>query len=244
MRFAAVIWLAVAAAVAQEIPPGTALPVVLSTKINISGAQRGETIVANLAQSVPLPSKTVLRSGARVTGRVLQAGTNRDGSDFARMEFDMVHDNGRDIPVRTSLRVLASPSDVHNAQLPIHGPIGAENEETWTTTQIGGDDVYRGGGHVVHGEKTVGDPVAGGVMAELTALPGTPCATGSQGRRLALWVFGSSACGVYGFPHLYIAAHGDSDPKGEIVLRSFRRRTIPRGSALLLITVEPGPAAK
>jgi hypothetical protein len=223
---------------AQNIPPGTALPVTLFSDVNWKKVQPGQAIVANVAQSVPLPSGARIRAGSPVSGRVLQAGRNADGSSSVRIRFDVVRVDGRELPISTSLRALASPLEVENAKLPIHGPGIAETEATWTTAQIGGDDVYRGGGHVLHGEQVVGEPVADGVLAELIPAAPLGCAEGSGGRRLALWVFASSACGAYGFGKVSIENAGDSNPIGEIVLRGKKNVHLPRGSAMLLMVTE------
>jgi hypothetical protein len=228
---------------AQNIPPGTALPVTLFSDLNSEKIQPGQAIVANVAQSVPLPSGARIRAGSPVTGRVLQAGRNADGSSSVGMKFDMVRVDGRELPISTSLRALASPLEVQNAKLPNQGAVIAETEATWTTAQIGGDDVYRGGGHVVHGEQVVGEPVADGVIAELIPVPPLGCAEGSGGRKLALWVFASSACGAYGFRNVTIANAGDSNPAGEIVLRGKKNVHLTRGSAMLLMVTE-APQAK
>jgi hypothetical protein len=223
---------------AQKIPPGTALPVTLSSDLNAKNIEPGQRIVANVAQNVPLPGGGRIRSGSRVEGRVLKADMNAENSSSLRIRFDVVRVNDRELPIAISLRALASPVEVQNAGLPIHGPVSAETDATWTTSQIGGDDVYRGGGHVVHGERVVGEPVADGVLAELIPVPPLGCAEGSGGRRLALWVFASSACGAYGFGKLTIEAAGDSNPMGDIVLRGKKNVHLPRGSAMLLMVTE------
>ncbi|MGZ4823997.1 MAG: hypothetical protein ACXVZT_05205, partial [Terriglobales bacterium] len=164
------------------------------------------------------------------------------GSSYIRITFDLVRANGRDIPVATSLRALASWWAVQNAQLPTRSPVRGETASTWTTVQVGDDVVYRGGGHVMHADAVVGDPVHGGVLAELTAEPESGCATDSGHRRLALWVFASSACGAYGFGDVRIAHAGNTNPMGEIVLESKKNVQVRAGSGMLLITTE-GPQA-
>ena len=222
---------------AQEIPPGIALPVRLNTKLDEKTAMSGQRISASIAQDVPLPSGGKIRAGSSVNGRVLQAGRKGDGSSYLRLRFDSVHSNGRDIAITTSLRALAPPRDVRDAQLPDHSPVRGESPANWTTTQIGDDVVYRGGGHVMHGDVVVGDPVNDGVMAVLLAVPRAGCETASGDRRLALWVFSSSACGAYGFGRFDIAHAGDTNPIGEIVLQSKKNVRVYAGSAMLLITV-------
>ena len=90
----------------------------------------------------------------------------------------------------------------------------------------------------MHDAKVVGDPVKDGVLAVLLAVPRAGCETASGDRRLALWVFSSSACGAYGFyGRLDIAHAGNSSPMGEIVLESRKNVRVETGAAMLLITV-------
>jgi hypothetical protein len=226
---------------AQQIPPETALPVVLDSTLDVNKVKSGQPISATIAQNVPLPSGAKIRDRSHVNGRVLQVGKNPDGSSYLRLRFDQVHAYGRDIAVTTSLRAVASPWEVQEAQLPKYSPgRRGESAANLTTIQVGGDVVYRGGGHVMHYDQVVGDPVyGGGVLAELTSEPESGCASGSGQLRLALWVFASSACGAYGFlDDLDIAHAGDANPIGEIALQSKTGVRVPTGSAMLLITTE------
>ena len=232
----AIALLYVAEVCAQEIPPGTALPVVLTSTLNSAKVKPEQPVSGSIEQDVPLPSGAKIPAGSRVSGRVVQAGINADGSSYIRLRFDQVRAKGRDLPVTTSLRALASWWAVQNAQLPEYAPRRGEAAANWTTTQIGGDVVYRGGGHVMHGDEVVGDPAYRGVLAQLIAAPEAGCAGNSAGRKLALWVFASSACGTYGFDDLRIAHPGDSEPVGEIVLQSGTRVHLRGGSGMLLIT--------
>jgi hypothetical protein len=234
---ATVLLISAATACAQEIPPATALPVTLNSTLDVRKVVAGQPITASIAQDVPLPSGGWIRAGWRVSGHVLQAGT-KAGKTYVRLRFDQISADGREIAITTSLRALASPEEVREAQLPTQGALVAESPAHWTTTQIGGTDVvYRGGGHVVHDTTIVGDPVKDGVLAVLRTAPRPGCETASGDRRLALWVFSSSACGVYGFRHLGITHAGNASPMGEIVLESKKNLHMGTGSAMLLLTV-------
>jgi hypothetical protein len=242
-KIAAIVLLILATiAGAQEIPPATALPVTLNSPLNVNKVVPGQPIAASIAQDVPLPSGGRIRAGSRVTGRVLQAGTKVGRRTYIRLRFDQVGADGRNIAITASLRAVASTQEVQDAELPLHEPIAGESPTNWTTTQVGGDVVYRGGGHVMHDTTVVGDPVKDGVLAVLVEVRYPGCETASGDRRLALWVFSSSACGAYGFRgRLDIAHAGDSSPMGEIVLESKKNVNLGTGTALLLITVSSMP---
>ncbi len=242
LKIVLAIVLSAAFARAQEIPAGTALPVWLNSAIDAKTVLAGQAISGSIAQDVPLPSGGKLRAGARVSGQVLQAGMKGDGRSYVRLRFDRIHAKDRDIAITTSLRALASPREVDEAQLPKVGPVLTDAAASWITTQVGDDVVYRGGGHVMHDAKVVGDPVKGGVLAELLPVEEPGCTEGSEGRRLALWIFSSSACGAYGFGRFDIAHPGNTAPMGEIVLETRKNVRLGTGSGLLLIT-EAAPQA-
>jgi hypothetical protein len=234
LMLAATLW-------AQEIPPGTALPVKLISDLDGRRMDTGQPIVGRIAQNVPLPARGIIPAGSPVEGRVVKSGKDADGESVFVFKIDEVQVNGRKLRVSTKLRVIASFMEVQDAQTPSNGVgAGSESEETWTTTQVGGDDVYRGGGHVYHDTKVVGDPVAGGVLAELIATPHTGCDDSSNGRRMALWVFSSGACGAYGLGRI---SAWNSDPAGEIVLSDPKKVHVPKGSGMLLIVIAPPTSA-
>ncbi|HLI04324.1 MAG TPA: hypothetical protein VKU93_08640 [Terracidiphilus sp.] len=225
-----------AAAVAQnvtgnELPPGTLLPVALGHGIDAGKLRAGDTIHAKVMQSIP---GTPVRRGASVVGRVVAVSSGSAGPAQVAIRFDAVRAHGRTIAVSTDLRALASPMEVQMAQVPEEMSSRGLTPETWTTQQIGGDQVYRGGGPVARGQTPVGKPVPYGVEA----VP-QPAANGScqgaegNGQPQALWLFSSNACGVYGFSNLRIEHAGRSS--GTIVLSSSAGKLkIGGGSALLL----------
>ena len=77
-KIAVAVLLSAAIGRAQQIPSGTALPVVLDSTLDVNKVKSGQPISATIAQSVPLPSGKI-RAGWHVTGRVLQAGTKPGG---------------------------------------------------------------------------------------------------------------------------------------------------------------------
>jgi hypothetical protein len=139
---------------------------------------------------------------------------------------------------------MASMMEVADAQVPASGPDRGTPPEWWTTTQIGGEVVYRGGGPVANGLRPVGKPTANGVLVHLSPVPGTKCRgeVDDNDRLQALWVFSSDVCGAYGYPDLDISHSGRTEPVGEIVLTSRKGDVhLQSGSGMLLRVNNSGP---
>jgi hypothetical protein len=131
---------------------------------------------------------------------------------------------------------------VEEAQIPEFGPDRGTPESAWTTEQIGGEVVYRGGGPVADGLRNVGEPAPNGVLVRVSGKPGTECRGTVEGndQRQALWVFASSACGAYGFADLTIIHAGRTNPVGEITVASDHGKVNVRaGSGMLLRVNNP-----
>jgi len=238
---AAILLWAVLGTYQTVVPPGTALPISLDCTLDARKVKPGQSISGTIAQDVPLGDRGKIREGSHVTGHVLDAGRNADGSSYIRIRFDRLRaKNWDEMPLITTLRAVASPWEVEEAQLPKVGPMINPNPASWTTYQVGGDAVYRGGGPVMHGRVKIGEPAAGGVLAQLVSVAEPGCRIENGGRKMALWVFGSAACGVYGFfDDLDVGLPGDSDPLGDIVLESENNVRVPTGTGMLLIAIAP-----
>ncbi|HUJ94114.1 MAG TPA: hypothetical protein VLW84_02525 [Terriglobales bacterium] len=154
------------------------------------------------------------------------------------LKFDTLQSSKHSLPVVTNLRAIASMMAVHDAQLPLNGPDRGTSESAWTTDQIGGEVVYRGGGPVTNGEQVVGRPAPYGVLVRVSSKAAAKCRGDADGNRLqALWVFSSDACGAYDFPNLAIVHAGRSKPVGAITLASHEGDLrVPAGSGMLLRT--------
>lgn len=216
------------------IPPGTIIPVSLDTGMNAAKLKPGQAIRATVMQDVP---GTPIRRRARVVGHVLAASAERDGSARLEIRFDAVQEHGKSIPISASLRALASFMEVEEAQIPEDTSDRGLTPETWTTQQIGGEQVYRGGGPVTSGLTDVGKPTPWGVLVIPRMHPGLPChgSVGGVDDPQAFWLFSSDACGVYGFDHIRIEHAGRSDPAGTIVLSSKDGKlNLKSGTGLLL----------
>jgi hypothetical protein len=222
----------------QTIPAGTILPVRLNTSLSSVKCKPGQRITARVMQSVPLPDGAVIRAGSKVVGHVVRvSGSAASGGGEIAIQFDALKTSHSQVPLTANLRAVASFMELQDAQDPTTGADRGTSPAAFTTVQVGGDVVYRGGGPVMSGSEVVGRPVPDGVLVRLRAKPGEGCRGDLEGndRPQALWLFASGACGAYGLPLLTISHSGRTAPVGEIVLtaRDGELR-LPGGTGMLL----------
>jgi len=224
---------------AQQLPPGTVIPVMLASSLNASKDGSDKKIEGRVMQEISSSSGVVIKEGSRITGHI--ESTTRAGVSQSEivLKFDAIKSGGRLIRVRTALIALASMMSVSNAQSPINSTSNMDSMNQWVTRQIGGDIVYRGRGKVFSETGEVGRWVEGtSVVARLIPSLKAGCSEGpGYDREQAIWVFSSTACGTYGLKNVKIANSGMTTPVGEIVLTSTRNITVRGGSGWLLITV-------
>jgi hypothetical protein len=216
----------------STIPTGTTLPVMLSTKLDLK-VKPGKLIHARVMQDVPVPwGKIPQRS--KLVGHVVSVSGNQ-----VVFQFDSVRAGSQVIPIQTSLRAIASPFDVNQAQLPPSGSLRGWSSALWNTVQIGGQASYRGE-YLVDAGQVVGESrIGGATFAPLKASPrGCPGSNTTE----ALWLFSSDACGLYGYPTMTITHDGNSAPVGQIALQSNGKLLVRSGSGLLLRVVGANPA--
>lgn len=221
---------------AQQIPPGTALPVMLRSTLDARHSKPGQMVKGQIKQDVRLPDGMIIREGARVTGHVVSATPAAKGSPSRlAVKFDRISMKGRQLTVITHLRALASMMEVFDAKLPTNSidDYGTTPSD-WITTQVGGAGAFRGSGNVIADGAIVGRTTDyGAVTAKLIPAPARGCHSDGE-QEQALWVFSPSACGVYGFADLKIAHWGRTTPVGEIAFQSSRNVHIRGGSGWLL----------
>lgn len=230
----------------QAIPNGTIIPVRLNTSLDSAKAKPGQSFTATVMQNVP-SSGLKIRRGSKVFGHVVskKKAASGDGGRLS-LRFDSIEVSKRRIPITANLRAIASMLEVADAQVPASGPDRGTSQADWTTVQIGGEVVYRGGGPVANGLRPVGIPTANGVLAHVSSAPGEKCRgeVDENDRLQALWLFSSDACGSYGFADLEIAHAGRNEPAGVIVLTSSKHDIHLRsGSGMLLRINGSGPEA-
>jgi hypothetical protein len=236
--------LTLASLLAEQLPSGTALPVMAHTSLNSVKAKPGATITGKLMQDVVLASGERIRRGAKVVGQVVESSPGAGGTPARLLvRFDRLISGNKQYSVTTSLRSLASMQDVFNAQLPTStfDEYGTSVSD-WTTVQVGGAAVYLGDATVRDGMNVVGHaPGYGITRARLVPAPKRGCTAklGDSTDEQSLWVFSPWACGTYGFEDVAIAHHGTTPPVGVIELTAPGAVRIQAGSGWLLLVLPP-----
>ena len=221
---------------ASSTPPGalpasTLLPVTLYHGLNAKKLHPGQSVRLRLMQSIP---GTSIHRGSKVLGTVVRVSTLPNGAATLVLRFGTIESHGQKIPIHANLRALASPLDVEEAQIPEEMSSRGMTPANWDTQQIGGDQVYRGGGPVTENGHKVGKLEAYGAVDMPQPALGMKCRGAvDKNHPQALWLFSADACGVYGYPHLVIQHYGRNN--GRIVLASERGKlNVGGGSAMLL----------
>jgi hypothetical protein len=222
-----------------SIPDGTVLPARLNTTLSSKNAKAGQTVTARIMQNVPLPGGAKIPEGATLVGRVTRVTTASNGTfGTISVRFNFLRMPHEHIALTTHLRAIASFTEVEQAQVPVVGSDRGTPASAATTIQIGGETVYRGGGHVDGKFGRVGEPVYDGVLGHLYASADGECrGDTSADPPQALWLFSSDACGAYGMPDLVVAHPRRSVEPGEITLRSTKGDVNVRSGAGLLLRV-------
>ncbi len=240
---------AATAVTAQQIPPGTALPVMLNSTLDANKDKPGEKIEGKIMQDVPLGPGAQIGYDSHVTGHIVSV-RRRSGSSGSSLtlQFDQIEDHGTVFTLTAAVRAMAGMEAIFQAQQPINSDSSSVSSDQWTTVQVGGDHVQRSQLRVVTPDQIVGKTTSGGaVTAKLTAAAKGACpATDGDDREQALWLFSTSACGLYGFSNLKLTHAGRTAPVGQIELQSSKDLLVRGGSGWLLL-VQPAsgtPAAK
>lgn len=218
----------------SAIPRGTLIPVVLNHSLRSGRVHPGQEFRAEVMQDIP---GTPIRRRSKLVGHIVSATSSKDGPTTLMLAFDAVQVNGQRIPLKVNLRALASFVEVNSAQVPEDMAERGTTPETAITRQIGGDQVYRGGGPVAVGDTTVGKPTAYGVLGLPRAQSGESCrgVVGDATQPQAFWLFSTDACGVYGLSNLRVLHAGRTDPIGTITLASDKGKlNLSSGSGMLL----------
>lgn len=224
-----------AVSIAQSsIPIGTLIPVVLNRSLKADRVHSGQEFRAEVMQDIP---GTPIHRRSNLLGHIVATTPSKNGPSTLVLSFDAAQVRHRRIPLKVNLRAIASFVEVNSAQVPEDMAERGTTPETATTQQIGGDQVYRGGGPVAVGDTAVGRPTAYGVLGLPRTQPGESCrgVVGVAIQPQAFWLFSTDACGVYGLSRVRIVHAGRTDPVGIITLGSDNGKlTLSSGSGMLL----------
>jgi hypothetical protein len=235
----------------EPLPPGTVIPVLLETTLDSSRGKAGQRVVATIGQTISLGNRVILVR-SKLLGQVTEV-IGDSGRATLAVRFDRLLPRKSNTPLSLDvvLRAVASPMAVVDSGRTTSLGVGQTNSPaTWTTVQIGGDVVYRGGGPVVNSfGETVGEPVHGGlftqwsgVLARVSSPAGSACQNlPLSGSPQSVWIFSASACGVYGLGFQGVSYENLAN--GEIVFSAPQRVKIPGGSAFLLTVGSRTPSA-
>jgi hypothetical protein len=238
-----IVFLACGLSAQNTIPPGTILPVLLSDTVDSRESKPGQSIVAELAQEVPLGTQVIDR-GAKLLGEITEI-ENTPNRGMLTLRFDRITFGRVQVPVRTQLRAIADSMSISDAQTPTDAAPLRGSSQARSTVQIGGDVVYRGGGPVQsRAGEVVGTPVGciscGVVVTVPKSPPGPECAgaTADDTRPQATWVFSADACGVYGLTGLRFQNESTISKDGQIVFSEDKPVKLPSGTGLLLVVTD------
>lgn len=227
----------------QTLPIGTLLPVMLGSTLDSDKSKPGEKISAKLKQDVDAPDRGVVKAGTEITGHIVSAKRAGGGGNAQVVfVFDHIRINGKESPITTGARALASMMAVAEARQPINS-VAMDSSSNWdyNTRQIGGDVVF-GRKDVRSEQGVVGmSPEPGWVVGVPRGNPESGCAAPDNKDLQAFWLFSTNACGVYGDEDLHVSQQPAQN--GQITLSS-PKRVLLRGGGGLLLTVQPQSAVQ
>jgi hypothetical protein len=187
----------------QPLPAGVTLPVQMGRTLRTGKVKPGTVFQVKTTQRVPVSEDGYLERGAIVRGEVVASdvgdGTAAHPSTLT-IRFTQLSYRGMTVPLATRAVAIANLMDVDDTFLPATGGTdrGNPNQASWTTRQVGGDEVVRSGwvGPVVgSGLRTVGRADYYGVYSLPAKLRG---GDGVMVPR-AMGVFSTTAEGLYGY---------------------------------------------
>jgi len=227
----------VAASQLLPLPTGVTLPVQVTRTLRAGKVRAGTKIVAKTTQRVPVREHVYLKRGAELQGEVVTsvAGDGTVGRPaILTLQFTLLRYQKQTVPVTTKAIAIANFTDVDDTSLPATGGSdrGNASEASWTTRQVGGDEVYRSGwvGDVCDSKmRKVGYADYYGVYS----LPTKPPIGDGPALPRAMGVFSTTAAGLYGFDE-GAALHSAG---GAITLTRVGKKLLMRNGDNLLLEV-------
>jgi hypothetical protein len=187
----------------RPLPAGVTLPVAVGRTLRAGKVKPGTVFQVKTMQRVPVSEDAYLKRGATVHGEVVASDAG-DGTAAhpatLTIRFSQLSYRGRTVPLETRAVAMANLMAVDDTFLSMQGGAdrGNSSEASWTTRQVGGEEVVRSGwvGPVVGiGLRTVGNADYYGVYSLPAKLQG---ADGGMVPR-AMGVFSTTAKGLYSY---------------------------------------------
>ena len=223
----------------QPLQAGVTLQVAMGRTLRAGKVKPGTVVLVKTTQRGPVSEDAYLKQGASVRGEVVASdagdGTAAHPSTLT-IRFNQLSYRGKTVRLETRAVAMANLMDVTDTFLPATGSTdrGNSNSASWTTRQVGGDEVVRSGwvGPVVGiGLRTVGQADYYGVYSLPAKLQGSD---GVIPR--AMGVFSTTANGLYGYDE---GAQLESSG-GLITITNPRGRAVIRAGDNLLLEVVGG----
>jgi hypothetical protein len=215
----------------RPLQAGVTLPVAVGRTLRAGKVKPGTVFLLKTTQRVPISEDAYLNRGAVLRGEVVTSDSgDRAAAHPATLSirFTQLSYKGTTIPLMTKAVAMANLMDVDGTYLPIVGgpDRGNSSEASWTTAQVGGEQVVRSGwiGPVVgRGLVTVERADYYGVYSLPASLEGAD-ADGATFPR-AMGVFSTTAKGLYGYNEgTQLESSGGlitiTNPKGQAVIRA------------------------
>jgi hypothetical protein len=220
-----------------SLPAGTAIPISFGHTLDAARLKVGDPIIVKTDQRILLAGGQRIPRGAKLVGRVVEAQPfmSLGGSSELAIKFDTLQMSGRSFPIHVALRAVASFVDSYSTSSPVVDH-GYPNDSVYRL--VGGDYYYLNDTVYSNEWDEVGKATEYGVFVKLQNVQlsnsRNHVVCGGTDTLQSVGVFGSSACGIYGFVDLTIDASG-SDDSGVIRFRSTNHTVkIARGSSALL----------
>ena len=213
----------------RPLQAGVTLPVAVGRTLRAGKVKPGTVVVVKTTQRVPVSEDAYLNRGAVVRGEVVTSDAgDRTEAHPAKLtiRFTQLGYKGMAVPLETRAVAMANLMYVDGTFLPLMGGAdrGNSSEASWTTAQVGGQQVVRSGwiGPVVgRGLVTVG-------RADYYGVYSLPVQLGGEDGvmvPLAIGVFSTNARGLYGYDEgTQLESSGGlitiTNPMGRAVIRA------------------------
>ena len=220
----------------EPLQAGITLPVQMGRTLRAGKVKPGTVFVVETTQRVPVSESAYLNRGAKIRGEVVASdagdGTAAHPSTLA-IRFTELRYRGQTVPVETRAIAVANLIEVGYTFLPTTGGAdrGNASEASWTTRQVGGDEVCRSG-WVGDVDDTVMNKVGYADYYGVYSLPVKLQGSDVMVPR-AMGVFSTTAEGLYGYDsRAQLESTG-----GLITITNPKKRSVIRGGDDLLLEV-------